>query len=195
MFSGTNRIRRAIAVVAMAGLLGLAAACGGNDDNEVSADGGGYLHTEVTVDLSGAVSVKGRSTAPVPSANGVNYTSCNQYGKGEANDEGVKYFVVPRMLMDKIENKTVFVGVMVKNYDGPGSYDKSTLVDTGSPPGISFDGDDGLYYTQRKTTSKVTADADGGGRWDFTGLSVKGTNGVEGGPEVSGTITWTCKDN
>jgi len=201
MFSGTDRSCRAIAAAAMAGLLGLTSACGGAGDGEASADaglaadGGGYLHTEVTVDVTGAVAVKGTSNAPMPSANGMNYTSCDQYANGETNDEGVKYFVVPQMLMDKIEDRTVFVGVMIKNYDGPGSYEKSTLVDSGSPPGIGFGGDEPLYYTQRKTTSQVTTDADGGGRWEFTGLSVKNPNGVEGGPEVSGTVTWTCKDS
>jgi len=68
-----------------------------------------------------------------------------------------------------------------------------TLTDTGSPPGVSVGGT--LYYTQSGTTSTVTTDGKGGGSWVFTGLSVKNPDGTEGGgPEVSGSVTWTCED-
>ena len=190
MFSGINRSCRAMVVGAV---LSLAAACG--DAAGATGDSGmtvGDLHTEVTVDVTGAVTLKGSSKAPMPTNNGVDYKSCDQYGGGEADDEGVTYYVVPQMLTDPIDGKTVYVGAMVKNYHGAGTYERATLTDTGSPPGISFGGD--LFYTQQATKSTVTTDGKGGGSWEFSGLSVKNPDGTEGGgPAVSGTVTWSCR--
>ncbi|GAA2479939.1 hypothetical protein [Winogradskya humida] len=151
------------------------------------------MHTEVTVDITGDVTVKGSSNAPMPTNNGVDYRSCDQYGGGEQDDKGRKWFLVPQMPVDPIEGKTVYIGAMVKDYHGAGTYEKKTLTDTGSPPGVSFGGD--LYYTQEGSASTVTTDGKGGGSWVFTGLSVKNPDGTEGGgPEVSGSVTWTCAD-
>ena len=194
MFSGINRSCRAMAVLATAGLLSLTAACGGDSAGAVGDTGNsvGSLHTEVTVDVTGAVTLKGTSKAPMPTNNGVDYKSCDQYGDGEADDEGVNYYVIPQMLTDSIDGKTVYVGAMVKNYHGAGTYERATLTDTGSPPGISFGGD--LFYTQQATTSTITTDGKGGGSWVFTGLSVKNPDGTEGGgPAVSGTVKWSCQ--
>jgi hypothetical protein len=200
MFSGINRSCRGVAAVVLAGLLSTTAACGSDGGADSSGDNTGDsgntvqdLHTEVAVDVTGAVTLKGSSKAPMSTNNGVDYKSCDQYGGGEQNDEGRKYFVLPQGLIDSIDGKRVFVGVMIKDYKGAGSYDRKTLTDTGSPPGIILG--DTLYYTQRKTISKVTTDGKGGGSWEFTGLSVQNPDGTEGGgPAVSGTVKWTCKE-
>jgi hypothetical protein len=194
MFSGINRSCRVLTVLLSAVVL---TACGGGDGEDAGSGDTGMtvqdLHTEVTVDVTGAVTLKGSSRTPMATNNGVDYKSCDQYGGGEQNDEGRKYFVLPQMLIDKVDGKTVFVGAMIKNYDGAGTYEKKTLTDSGSPPGVSFDGT--LYYTQEGSTSKVTTDGKGGGAWEFTGLSVKNPDGTEGGgPAVSGSVTWTCKE-
>jgi hypothetical protein len=162
---------------------------GGSGDTGMSVQS---LHTEVTVDVTGAVTLKGRSSAPMPTNNGVDYTSCAQYAGGEKNDEGRQYYVLPQMLIDSIDGKTVFVGAMIKDYKGAGTYAKNTLTDTGSPPGIGFAGT--LYFTQSNTTSTVTTDGKGGGRWDFTNLSTQNADGTKGGggPAVSGSVTWAC---
>lgn len=201
MFVGINRSCRGVAAVLLAGVLSTSvAACGGGDD-AADAGGGGVgdsgmsvsdLHTEITVDVTGAVTLKGSSRAPMATNNGVSYTSCDQYGGGEQDDQGKKYFVLPQMPVDSIDGRRVYVGAMVEDYHGAGSYEKGSLTDTGSPPGISF-GDE-LYYTQQDTTSTVTTDGKGGGTWVFTGLSVKNPDGTEGGgPAVSGSVTWTCE--
>jgi hypothetical protein len=96
------------------------------------------------------------------------------------------------MLTDSIVGKTVFVGAMIEDYKGAGTYEGSTLTDTGSPPGISFGAE--LYFTQSNTTSTVTTDGKGAGKWVFTDLSTQNADGTKGGggPAVSGSVTWTC---
>ena len=200
MFSGINRSGRLAVFAAVAVLLSATAACGSAD---AAVDGGsgdsgdtgmtvGNLHIEVTVDVTGAVTMKGTSSAPMPTNNGVDFQSCDQYGGGEKNSEGRTYSVLPQMLIDSIDGKTVFVGAMIKDYKGAGTYEKSTLTDSGSPPGISFGGD--LYFTQSNTTSTVTTDGKGNGKWVFTDLSTQNADGTKGGggPAVSGNVSWTC---
>lgn len=200
MFSAINRSCWRVGAAATAVLLSSAAACGSAGD----AAGGGSgdrgdtgmsvqnLHTEVTVDVTGAVTLKGKSNAPMPTNNGVDYKSCDQYGAGEKDDEGRQYFVLPQMPIDPIDGKTVTVGAMIEDYKGAGTYERNTLTDTGSPPGISFGGE--LYFTQSNTTSTVTTDGKGGGKWVFTDLSTQNADGTKGGggPAVSGSVTWTC---
>jgi hypothetical protein len=196
MFSGVNRSCRGLAAVLMAGVLTTTVAACGGDGSTDAGDSGmtvGDLHTEVAVDVTGAVTLKGSSRAPMATNNGVDYQSCDQYGGGEQDDEGQKYFVLPQMPIDSIDGKRVYVGAMIKDYHGAGSYEKGTLTDTGSPPGVSFDGT--LYYTQQDSTSQITTDGEGGGSWVFTGLSVKNPDGTEGGgPQVSGSVTWSCAE-
>jgi hypothetical protein len=200
MFSAINRSCRLVGVAATAVLLSSAAACSSAGD--AAGDGSGdrgdtsmsvqNLHTEVTVDVTGAVTLKGRSNAPMPTNNGVDYKSCDQYGSGEKDDEGRQYFVLPQMLIDSIGGKMVSVGAMIKDYKGAGTYERNTLTDTGSPPGISFGGE--LYFTQSNSTSTVSTDGKGGGKWVFTDLSTQNADGTKGGggPAVSGNVTWTC---
>jgi hypothetical protein len=192
MAGSTNRV----AALALATLVSLVAGCGSDaadtEDAGTTGDSGmtvGDLHTEVTVDVTGAVTLEGTSNAPMATHNGVDYESCEQYGGGESNDDGVKYFVLPQMLIDSIDGKTVFVGAMVKNYKGAGKYDQDSLTDAGSPPGISFGGT--LYFTQSNTTSEVTTDGKGGGSWTFTNVRNRHET-ARPDDTISGTVTWTC---
>jgi len=197
MFSAINQSCRLVGAAATAVLLLSAAACGSAGDAAGGSSGDTGmsvqdLHTEVTVDITGVVTLKGKSNAPMPTNNGVDYKSCDQYGAGEKDDEGQQYFVLPQMLIDSIGGKTVSVGAMIKDYKGAGTYERSTLTDAGSPPGISFGGE--LYFTQSNTTSTVTTDGKGGGKWAFADLSTQNADGTKGGggPAVSGSVTWTC---
>ncbi len=170
-----------MAALALAGLMATAG-CGSTEASGESGDTGmtvGDLHTEVSVEVTGAVALKGTSFAPMATNNGVDYESCEQYGGGESDDEGRKYFVLPQMLTEPVAGRRVFVGAMVEDYLGAGTYGRGTLTDTGSPPGISFDGT--LYFTQSNTTSEVTTDGRGGGSWTFTELSVQNDDGTTGG--------------
>jgi hypothetical protein len=200
MFSATNRSCRLVGAAALAVLLSTTAACGsagdaaggGSGDRSSTGMSGQDLHTEVSVDVTGAVTLKGKSDAPMPTNNGVDYKSCDQYGGGEKDDEGRQYFVLPQMPIDSIGGKMVSVGAMIEDYKGAGTYESSTLTDAGSPPGIIFGGE--LYFTQSNTTSTVTTDGKGGGKWVFTDLSTQNADGTKGGggPAISGSVTWTC---
>ncbi|MBU2665988.1 hypothetical protein KOI35_20970 [Actinoplanes bogorensis] len=189
---------RMIAGTALAGLMALTAGCSSTDSSQdLSGDTGMTvqdLHLSVSLDVSGAVTAKGTSNAPMATNNGVDYESCDEYGAGESNTDGVKYLVLPQMPIDNIGGRQVFIGAMIKNYHGAGTYEKATLTDTGSPPGISFAGT--LYFTQSNTTSQITADGKGGGTWTFTDLSVQNADGTHGGggDAVSGSVTWECKE-
>jgi hypothetical protein len=200
MFSAINRSGRLVGAAATVVLLSAAAACGSSGDAAGGGSGdrgdtgalGRNLHTEVTVDITGAVTLKGKSDASMPSNNGVEYTSCDQYSGGEKDDEGRQYFVLPQMPSDSIGGKMVTIGAMIEDYKGAGTYERSTLTDAGSPPGMSFGGE--LYFTQSNTTSTLTTDGKGGGKWVFTDLSTQNADGTKGGggPAISGSVTWTC---
>ncbi|GAA0539137.1 hypothetical protein GCM10010172_20400 [Paractinoplanes ferrugineus] len=186
--------------LAIAGcLLAMTAACG--NDGTAAAGGGGAADTgpvagspviEITVDVTGDVTVKGSTTALAATNNGVDYTSCEQYANGEDGSNGNKYFVLPKFLSGPISGKQVFVGAMVKGYHGPAGYRANQMTDAGSPPGVSFDGN--LYFMGEDSGASVTVDGNGGGHWDFTSLSVQNADGTRTNGKLAGSVTWTCKN-
>jgi hypothetical protein len=187
--------------LAIAGcLLAMTAACGGGDAPAGAAEGGaadlgtvpGSPVIDLTVDVTGEVTAKGSTTALAATNNGVDYTSCEQYAKGEDGGNGKKYFVLPNFVNGPIDGKKVFVGAMVKGYHGPANYGSDEMTDSGSPPGLSFDGK--LYFRAGGADMNVTVEGDGGGKWEFTGLVVQKPDGTYSDGKVSGSVTWKCKN-
>jgi hypothetical protein len=190
--------RRPTAAVAALSLLAAVAACGGGGGDSAAADGGGSGLGPVvsaTFELTGEHQVSGKSASMPAVDNGVSPQTCAEYAKGgKDEDDGETHFVLPQTMNDKVGGKQLFVGVIVKDYTGPGTYEKKSLTDQGSPPGIIVDGT--LYYTQGATASRVVVDDKAGGSWTFDGLSVKNPDGTEGGgPTLSGKLTWTCEND
>lgn len=202
MFSGSNRSCR---VMAAAALLALTAACGSAgsadagsgdagsaDAGSVDAAGGG-LGSKVTMtfDITGSVTVKGRSSSIPAVDNGVDPDDCAAYAEGGKKDDEV-HFVFPSFMHDRIDGKQLLVGAKIVEYTGPGAYPGDKITDAGSPPGIDVDGK--LYFAQSGTRSEAVITADGGGTWTFTGLDVQNRDNTQGGSPISGRITWTCQD-
>jgi hypothetical protein len=192
--------RRPTAAVAALSLLAAVAACGGSGADSVSGDGGSGGSglgpvVSVSFEVTGEQQVSGKSASMPAVDNGISPQTCAQYAAGgKDEDDGETHFVLPQTMNDKVGGKQLFVGVIVKDYTGPGTYEKASLTDQGSPPGIIVDGT--LYYTQGDTTSRVVVDGKAGGSWTFAGLSVKNPDGTEGGgPALSGELTWTCSND
>jgi hypothetical protein len=197
--------RRLGGAAAALSLLGAVVACGGSDSGDgsgadsVAADSGGGSGLgpviKMNFDLTGDRQLSGASSSMPAVDNGISPETCADYAKGGKDaDDGETHYVLPQNMNDKVGGKQLFVGVTVKDYTGPGTYEKKSLTDQGSPPGIIVDGK--LYYTQGGTTSQVVVDDKAGGSWTFAGLSVKNADGTEGGgPTLSGKLTWTCKND
>ncbi|MGX6607606.1 hypothetical protein ACWKSP_36590 [Micromonosporaceae bacterium Da 78-11] len=166
----------------------------GSTADRADAGGGSGLGPSIDMafDFSGDVSVKGHSASMPAVNNGISPQTCAEYAKGGKEDDGEVKYVVPRDMNDQVDGKRLFVGAMVKNYTGPGTYQRKDQTDAGSPPGIDVDGK--LYMIMTGSRSEITTDADGGGVWTFRDLDVQGGNGVKAGTMISGTLTWTCKD-
>jgi hypothetical protein len=186
-------------LLALLPLLSLLAACGGTAAGSGAAAGGaaddggyGSPMTQVTVDVSGSVTVKGTSSALPATEHGVDYNTCAQYAKGEADDSGDKYFVLPQDLKQLVGGKQVLVGAMIEDYTGPSGYGGGKLTDSGTPAGLSFDGK--LYFMGEGSKSTVSVTGDGGGKWEFTGLVVQNANNTQSGGKLSGSVAWTCKN-
>jgi hypothetical protein len=190
-------IRRLGGVAVLATLLTASAACGSNDSNgDTGGDTGDAGSSRgptltVKIEFDGEATVNGSTTALPPTNNGQDFTKCADYAKGGI-DGGTTYYVVPRDLKGSINGGTIFVGVMVEDYTGPGTYEKAALTDVGSPPGISVNGR--LYLQQSNSTGQVVTDAKGGGTWTFTKLSIADSYGNTS-PGITGKIAWTCANN
>jgi hypothetical protein len=193
-------VRRTWALVVAGGLVALTAACGGSSGSSDSSDsgaaadagsGGGDPTTKVTVDVTGEVTLKGTLSALPATYSGVDYKSCADYGKGET-DDGNPYFVLPRDLKGDVDGKQILVGAEIKDYKGPAAYPAEQLTDQGTPAGVSFSGK--LYFIGSGATSTATIDANGGGKWEFTNLSVQNANNTQSSGKLSGSVTWTCNN-
>ena len=191
----------AVAAVAAVALLAVTAACGsssgsgdtGSSDTGAAAGGGNGLGSKITMtfDITGSVTVKGRSSSLPAVDNGTDPDNCAAYAKGGKKDDEV-HFVFPSFMHDKVDGKQLLVGAKVVEYTGPGDYPGDKITDAGSPPGIDIDGK--LYFAQSGTRSDAVITPDGGGTWTFTGLDVQNSNNTQGGSPIDGKISWTCSD-
>jgi hypothetical protein len=184
-------------VAALVVLLAATTACGSDGPSDVggnggSGDTGSSLGPTLTVkiEFAGEATVNGSSTALAPTNNGQDFKTCADYAKGGVDGDKT-YYVVPRDIKDPIDGQTVFVGAMVEDYTGPGTYGMDTLTDVGSPPGISVNGQ--LYLQQSNSSAQVVTDAAGGGTWTFTALSIRDSYG-KFSQGITGKIGWTCSN-
>jgi hypothetical protein len=192
---------RALALVVGGALAALTTACGSSAGSDPSTgahadgDGGSGLGPtmKVTVDVKGAVTVDGTATAPPMSSNGVTIDTCAQYGKGETGDDGESTFRLPQMLKQPVSGKQVQVFALIKDYKGPGSYPIDQISDVAGDPGIGIDGKQ--YFVTSDATATATVDANGGGKWTFTNLSIQNTDNTQSSGQLSGSVTWTCSNS
>jgi hypothetical protein len=188
-------IRRIGGLALAGGLLGLTAACGGTSSAaDIPRDDSvpGTPVVQVTVDVTGDVTIKGTTTALPGTMAGIDYDSCAKYLAGEDHDNGEKYFVLPKELGNRIDNQMIFVGVQVKGYTGPGDYDGGKLTDVGGGPGIVIGAK--TYTMENDEDGTVTVDGNGGGQWEFRNLSFQNPDSTTVTDALSGTVTWTCKN-
>ncbi len=194
-------VRRTWALVVAGGLVVLTAACGGSPDSGSPgaagalpdpSGGDGLMTTKVTVDVTGAVTVKGAAQAPPMSSTGKNIETCADYGKGDTDDAGKKTFRLPQMLKDAVGGKQVQVFAVIDDYTGPGTYPIDKISDVARDPGIGIDGRQ--YFISSDATATASVDANGGGKWEFTNLSVQNSNNTQSSGKLSGSVTWTCSN-
>jgi hypothetical protein len=193
---------RAWALVVGGALVALTTACGGSSGSgspggdagafaDGGGDGGGVGPTaKVTVDVTGAVSVKGTAPAPPESSNGKTIETCADYAKGETGDDGDSTFRLPQMLKQAVSGKQVQVFAVIKDYKGPGTYPIDQISDVAGEPGIGVDGKQ--YFLTSDATATATVDSNGGGKWQFTNLTVQNNDNTQTSGRLSGSVTWTC---
>ncbi len=184
---------RVSSVIVTAALLTGTAACSAGSDAG-SADGSAGLGPQLTVtlDLRGAVSLAGKQNAAAPSNNGNFLANCAEYAKGSTDKNGKTFYVTGGLLDGPVDGQKVTLEMWIKDYRGPGTYDKDKLGAPGSDPSIAVN--DKIYGTwPDSTSSKAVTDTKGGGVWTFTKLATTGPGGKPGAA-VSGTVKWTCRD-
>lgn len=196
----TRGTGRAWALVVGGALVALTTACSAATDSSGGADGalpggGSGLGptTKVTVDVSGAVTVNGSAPAPPMSATGKIINTCADYSKGDTDDEGKATFRLPQMLKQAVSGKQVQVYAMIDDYKGPGTYPIDKISDVAGDPGIGIDGKQ--YFISSHATATATVDANGGGKWQFTNLSIQNGNNTQSSGKLSGSVTWTCSND
>ena len=119
--------------------------------------------------------------------------TCADYARGYSQD-GRTLFPLPSLISvdgGKVAGKNVAIDGFVSNYTGPGTYGRDHLAGSGSDGGILVDYRP--YSVISETTSQVTVEASGNGRWTFTRLAFDDGTGNPS-PGINGTVTWTCRD-
>ncbi|MBM2622034.1 hypothetical protein JIG36_41680 [Actinoplanes sp. LDG1-06] len=192
--------RTSSAVVAVLAAVTLAACGAVSDDADADAVSGDAGDSEfslgpkvdMTFELDGATTLKGKQTALAPSLNGKFLKSCDEYSQGTKQDDGKTLFAIAGLLDGNVDGRKVTVELWIDDYTGPGTYPKDQLVAPGSRPSIAIDNK--VYGTwPESTSSEVTTDGDGGGTWTFRKLATTGEGGLPGDP-VDGTLKWTCSN-
>jgi hypothetical protein len=155
--------------------------------------GGAGLGPQVTVafDISGAVSLKGKQNAAVPSNEGKPLADCAAYAKGSTDKNGRTFYTLAELLDGKVAGQDVSLQMWIKDYRGPGTYPKNKLVAQGQDAGVAVNNK--TYVIHDSTSSTATTDGKGGGVWSFSKLAVTGPDGRPGAA-VSGSVKWTCRD-
>jgi hypothetical protein len=184
---------RVSSIIFTAALLAGTAACsssGGTSSESGSAGLGPQL--TVTLDLHGAISLSGKQNAAAPSDNGSFLANCAEYAKGSKDKNGKVFYVTAGLLDGAVDGQKVTLEMWIKDYRGPGTYNKDKLGAPGSDPSIAVN--DKVYGTwPDSTSSKAVTDGKGGGVWTFSKLATTGAGGKPG-EAVSGTVKWTCRD-
>ena len=108
------------------------------------------------MDVTGDVTLKGTLSALPARYNGVDYTSCADYGEPDDNEP---YFVRARDLKGDVDSNQILVRAEIEDYQGrtPTPIDQMN----GSDARVDLNGK--LYFIGSGATSTSTIDANGGG--------------------------------
>ncbi|MEV6971379.1 hypothetical protein AB0M47_40420 [Hamadaea sp. NPDC051192] len=193
---------------ASAGLVLAGAAACGADDAVVTggdhADASGSVVLHLTYAVTGDRPVSGTVDAEASAWQGgllLEASSCAGYSAGGADSHDVKTFVLPESDRDTIvDGKNVYLVLSVANYNGPGSYEGTKVLNgiiSGDTPAIWIDGrDEGHGFIASydgDSTSKVVVKNDGSGSWTFADFWLSESTGSNR-QTVSGTVSWTCEE-
>jgi hypothetical protein len=201
MASPTKRWLVATVAAVLVAVTGCSAATGGSAPGAAdapapsaevadSADsgGGGACGSEsgfcVTVDISGATTLHG-------TAQTLNLTTCAEYAKGGSSSDGS--LQLPGLLGEQIGDQEVSAVNEIREYSGPGTYEKDKLKSVAGVIDVSIGTTP--YQATDDTTAQAVINADGSGSFTFADLK----EGEEGNPTtakgvLSGSVTWTCSD-
>jgi hypothetical protein len=174
-------------------LLAACSSTGGSSSGDADTGSAGLgPQLTVTLDLHGAISLTGKQNAAAPSDNGTFLANCAAYAKGSKDKNGKIFYVTAGLLDGPVSGQKVTLEMWIKDYRGPGTYNKDKLGAPGSDPSIAVN--DKIYGTwPDSTSSKAVTDAKGGGVWTFSKLATTGPGGKPGAA-VSGTVKWSCRD-
>jgi hypothetical protein len=205
MGSPTKRWLVATITVALAAVAGCSAVTGGpapsaTSGGAESADGGDSVDVDsagssvggacgsepgfcVTVDITGAATVQG-------TAQTLNLGTCADFAKGESPGGSLQ---LPGLLGEEIGGRKVSAVNEIREYAGPGTYDKDMLKSVAGVIDVSIDTTP--YQPADDTTAQAVINADGSGSFTFANLK----EGEQGNPTkpkgtISGSFTWTCTD-
>jgi hypothetical protein len=152
-----------------------------------SSDGSGACGSEsgfcITVDITGAVTVQGTTQA-------LNLGTCADFAKGEAPGGDLQ---LPGLLGDEIGGKKVSAYNEIREYAGPGTYEKDVIRSVAGVIDVSIDTTP--YQLADETTAQAVINPDGSGSLTFANLK----EGEQGNPTtpkgmISGSYSWTCTD-
>jgi hypothetical protein len=195
MVSPTKRWLVAIIPAVLAAVAGCSGITGGSTPSAPSAPsadsagggGDGACGSEsgfcITVDITGATTVQG-------TAQTLNLKTCADYARGESPGGALQ---LPGLLGEEIGGREISAANEIREYAGPGTYDKDTLKSVAGVIDISIDNTP--YQPAEDTTAQAVINADGSGSFTFTNLK----EGEQGNPTtpkgvISGSFTWTCSD-
>jgi hypothetical protein len=184
---------RAVSMILSVALLAACSSPGAGSPGSSSGDRAGLgPQLTVSLELHGAISLAGKQNAAAPSNNGGFLANCAEYAKGSKDKNGKVFYVTAGLLDGPVAGQKVTLEMWIKDYRGPGTYNKDKLGAPGSDPSIAVN--DKIYGTwPDSTSSKAVTDGKGGGVWTFTKLATTGPGGKPGAA-VSGTVKWTCRD-
>jgi hypothetical protein len=123
-------------------------------------------------------------------AQALNLGTCADFAKGEAPGGDLQ---LPGLLGDEIGGKKVSAYNEIREYAGPGTYEKDVIRSVAGVIDVSIDTTP--YQPTDDTTAQAVINADGSGSFTFTDLK----EGEQGNPTtpkgtISGSYTWTCTD-
>ena len=197
MVSPTKRWLVAAATAVLAGVAGCSAPTAGSAPAAASADtadaavgssdGSGACGSEsgfcITDDITGAATVQGTTQA-------LNLGTCADFAKGESPGGDLQ---LPGLLGEEIGGQKVSAVNEIREYAGPGTYEKDVIRSVGGVIDVSIDTTP--YQLADETTAQAVINADGSGSFTFANLK----EGEQGNPTtpkgmISGSYTWTCTD-
>jgi hypothetical protein len=141
----------------------------------------------VTLNLNGAVALNAQTTTQSAfTSTGKRISSCADYAKGSTDSSGSQLIQLPSVLTTSsapIEGHQVLFTNELKNYHGPGTYGRDSLVGQGG--GATVEIDHQAYALAPSSTADTETRADGSGQLTFADFG-------DSSGTLSGTVSWTC---